>query len=61
MIRDVVISIDLEPEIERRLPELAKRSGKTVPGFARELIEDDVGDFDTAEMSSGRPTRLPRR
>jgi RHH-type transcriptional regulator, rel operon repressor / antitoxin RelB len=50
-----MLSIDLDPEIERRLSELAKRSGKSPADFARELIEDDVDDIYTAEARLADP------
>jgi RHH-type rel operon transcriptional repressor/antitoxin RelB len=50
-----MLSIQLDPEVERRLSELAKRSGKTVADFARELIEDDVDDIYTAESRLADP------
>jgi len=50
-----MLSIDLDPEIEQRLSELAKRHGKTVADYARELIEDDVDDIYTAEARLADP------
>jgi predicted DNA-binding protein len=44
-----MLSIELDPEIERRLSELAKRCGKTKADFARELLEDDIDDIYKAE------------
>jgi RHH-type rel operon transcriptional repressor/antitoxin RelB len=50
-----MLSIQLDPEIERRLSELAKRSGKTEADYARELIEDDIEDIYTAEARLADP------
>jgi len=50
-----MLSISLDPEIERRLAELAKRSGKTAADYARELIEDDIDDIYTAEARLADP------
>jgi RHH-type rel operon transcriptional repressor/antitoxin RelB len=50
-----MLSIQLDPEIERRLSELAKRSGKTEADYARELIEDDIDDIYTAEARLADP------
>jgi predicted DNA-binding protein len=44
-----MLSISLDPEIERRLSELAKRSGKTDADYAGELLEADIDDIFTAE------------
>ena len=50
-----MLSIQLDPEIERRLSELAKRSGKSEADYARELIEDDIEDIYTAEARLADP------
>jgi RHH-type rel operon transcriptional repressor/antitoxin RelB len=50
-----MLSITLDPEIERRLSELAKRSGKTEADYARELLEDDIDDIFTAEARLADP------
>lgn len=50
-----MLSIQLDPEIERRLSELAKRSGMTEADYARELIEDDIEDIYTAEARLADP------
>ena len=43
---DTMFSIRLEPEIERRLSELAKRTGQTKTYYARELIESNLDDLE---------------
>lgn len=50
-----MLSIQLDPEIERRLSELAKRNGMTDADYARELIEDDIDDIYAAEASLADP------
>lgn len=50
-----MLSIQLDPEIARRLSELAKRSGKSEADYARELIEDDIDDIYTAESRLANP------
>jgi predicted DNA-binding protein len=50
-----MLSIELDPEIERRLSELAKRCGKTKADFARELLEDDIDDIYKAEARLADP------
>ena len=55
-----MITILLEPETERRLCELAERTGRTQSDYARELIEgsiDDLEDRCLAEerLALGRP------
>jgi len=57
-----MLSIRLDPDIERRLSELAKRTGRTSTSYARELIEGDVEDL--GEDLEGRylaAARLERR
>ena len=57
-----MLSNTLDPEIERRLSELAKRTGKTEAELARELVEsvmEDLGDISIAEARLANPgTRL---
>jgi len=50
-----MLSIQLDPEIERRLSGLAKRCGKTAADYARELIEDDIDDIYRAEARLADP------
>ena len=37
-----MLTVPLNPDIERRLSELAKRTGRTESEFARELIEGNI-------------------
>jgi predicted DNA-binding protein len=41
-----ILSISLDPEIERRLSGLAKRSGKTEADYAQKLVEQDIEDLE---------------
>lgn len=41
-----MITVELTPDIERRLSELAKRTGRTEGEFARELIEGNIEDLE---------------
>ncbi len=41
-----MLSLLLNPDIERRLSELAKRTGRTESDVARELIESNIEDLE---------------
>lgn len=41
-----MLTVTINPEIERRLAELAKRTGRSVNDFARELIENNIEDLE---------------
>ena len=41
-----MLSIELDPEIEKRLLELAKRTGQSESACARELIEEHIDDLE---------------
>jgi RHH-type rel operon transcriptional repressor/antitoxin RelB len=41
-----MLSIRLDPHTERRLAELAKRTGRTKSYYARELIEENIEDLE---------------
>lgn len=41
-----MLNVPLNPDIERRLSELAKRTGRTEGDFARELIESNIEDLE---------------
>jgi RHH-type transcriptional regulator, rel operon repressor / antitoxin RelB len=41
-----MITVVLTPDIERRLSELAKRTGRSEGEFARELIEGNIEDLE---------------
>jgi RHH-type rel operon transcriptional repressor/antitoxin RelB len=49
-----MISIDLDPEIEQRLKELAKRTGKTEAALARELVEHNIEDLEDICIAEAR-------
>jgi RHH-type rel operon transcriptional repressor/antitoxin RelB len=55
-----MLSISLDPEIERRLSELAKRAGKTEADYARELIEQDIEDLEDIRIAEARLATLGR-
>ena len=41
-----MLNVPLDPDIERRLSERAKRTGRTEGDFARELIEGNIEDLE---------------
>jgi RHH-type rel operon transcriptional repressor/antitoxin RelB len=41
-----MLSVPLNPDIERRLSELSKRTGRSESDFARELIEGNIEDLE---------------
>jgi|HubBroStandDraft_2_1064218.scaffolds.fasta_scaffold2310508_1 predicted DNA-binding protein len=49
-----MISIDLDPEIEKRLRELANRTGKTAGELAPGLVEHNMEDLEDICMAEGR-------
>ena len=49
-----MLSIRLDPDIERRLSELAKRTGRTKTSYARELIEGNIEDLEDRYLAEGR-------
>jgi len=49
-----MLSIRLDPEIERRLAELAKRTGRTKSYYARELIEGNIEDLEDRYLAEAR-------
>jgi RHH-type rel operon transcriptional repressor/antitoxin RelB len=42
----LMLTVALDPDIERRLSELAKRTGRSMSDFARELIEGNIEDLE---------------
>jgi RHH-type transcriptional regulator, rel operon repressor / antitoxin RelB len=53
-----MISIELDPETEGRLTQLAKRTGKTEAELARELVRyvmEDLEDISIAEARLANP------
>ena len=60
-----MLSIRLDPDIERRLCELAKRTGRTKTYHARQLIEGNIEDLEDlylaeARLEKRRPTLTSR-
>ncbi len=49
-----MLSIRLDPDIERRLSELAQRTGRTKSYYARELIEDNIEDLEDRYLAEAR-------
>lgn len=49
-----MLSIRLDPEIERRLSELARRTGRTKTYYARELIEGNIEDLEDRYLAEAR-------
>jgi RHH-type rel operon transcriptional repressor/antitoxin RelB len=49
-----MLSIRLDPAIERRLSELAKRTGRTKSYYARELIEENIEDLEDRYLAESR-------
>jgi RHH-type rel operon transcriptional repressor/antitoxin RelB len=50
----VVLSLRLDPDIERRLNELAKLTGRTKSYYARELIESNIEDLEDRYLAEAR-------
>ena len=51
---DIMLSIRLDPDIERRLSELARRTGRTKSFYARELIEGNLEDLEDRYLAEAR-------
>ena len=49
-----MLSIRLDPDIERRLSQLAKRTGRTKTYYARELIEGNIEDLEDRYLAEAR-------
>ncbi len=49
-----MLSIRLDPDIEKRLSELAKRTGRTKSYYARELIEGNIEDLEDRYLAEAR-------
>ena len=49
-----MLSIRLDFDIERRLSELAKRTGRTKSYYARELIEGNIEDLEERYVAEAR-------
>ena len=49
-----MLSVPLNPDVERRLAELAKSRGKSDGDLARELIEASLEDLEDIQLAAGR-------
>jgi RHH-type rel operon transcriptional repressor/antitoxin RelB len=49
-----MLSIRLDPDVERRLAELAQRTGRTKSYYARELIEGNLEDLEDRYLAEAR-------
>jgi RHH-type rel operon transcriptional repressor/antitoxin RelB len=49
-----MLSIRLDPEIERRLSELAQRTGRTKSYYVREFIEGNLEDLEDRYLAEAR-------
>jgi RHH-type rel operon transcriptional repressor/antitoxin RelB len=49
-----MLSIRLDSDIEHRLSELAKRTGRTKSYYARELIEGNLEDLEDRYLAEAR-------
>ena len=49
-----MLSIRLDPDIERRLSELARRTGRSKSYYARELIEGNIEDLEDRYLAEAR-------
>jgi RHH-type transcriptional regulator, rel operon repressor / antitoxin RelB len=49
-----MLSIRLDPDMERRLSELARRTGRTKSYYARELIEGNMEDLEDRYLAESR-------
>ena len=51
---DVVLSIRLDPDIERRLSKLARRTGRTKSYYVRELVKGNIEDLEDRYLAKAR-------
>jgi RHH-type rel operon transcriptional repressor/antitoxin RelB len=49
-----MLSIRLDPDIEKRLAALAQRTGRTKSYYARELIEGNLEDLEDRYLAEAR-------
>jgi RHH-type transcriptional regulator, rel operon repressor / antitoxin RelB len=49
-----MLSLRLDPDVERRLDELARRTGRTKSFYARELIEENLEDLEDRYIAEAR-------
>jgi RHH-type rel operon transcriptional repressor/antitoxin RelB len=49
-----MLSLRLDPDVERRLDELARRTGRTKSYYVRELIEENLEDLEDRYIAEAR-------
>ena len=49
-----MLSLRLDPDVERRLDELARKTGRTKSFYARELIEGNLEDLEDRYIAEAR-------
>ncbi|HXX23221.1 MAG TPA: TraY domain-containing protein, partial [Terriglobia bacterium] len=49
-----MLTIRLNPDIERRLSQLARRTGRTKSYYVRELIEGNIEDLEDRYLAEAR-------
>ena len=49
-----MLSLRLDPSVERRLDQLAQRTGRTKSYYARELIEGNLEDLEDRYLAEAR-------
>ena len=49
-----MLSLRLDPDVERRLDELARKTGRTKSFYARELIEQNLEDLEDRYLAEAR-------
>jgi RHH-type rel operon transcriptional repressor/antitoxin RelB len=49
-----MLTIELDPDLERRLSELARRAGRTISDVARALIEESLEDREDRDLAEAR-------
>jgi len=52
-----MLSIRLNPDTDRRLSELARRTGRTKSSYVRELIESNMEDLEDRYLAEARLER----
>ena len=55
-----MLSIRLDPAMDRRLSELARRTGRTKSYYVRELIESNIEDLEDRYLAEARLERRRR-
>ena len=49
-----MLSVRLAPEIERRLATLAQRTGRTITYYVREMVEENIEEFEDRFLAEAR-------